>query len=270
MNKIPLVLILLYILSGCKSETIIIPGSTGTLKGYVVLYDSLGKFVNDRSGVTVELIGASFSAMTDTNGLWTIENLPTRNYTLRFTKQQYATMLSQVIFVGGGTIWHRTISDPIILQSPPVYSLVLDLITIPNHPYTDSLGSHYPTGAFYAHASGNIPLNINISILFITSKSTNIDVGDASTYSGTLLGFPTIRVTDLTNPVDFSIALNGSSSLFTKFSPGDSIYVRAYPYIINPTNPNSSYPVFYVDPETQNRIYTGFGKGSNVLSGVFQ
>jgi hypothetical protein len=76
---------------------------TGTLYGKVQAYDSFGNYLGYMSGVTVNAEGTSYSATTDSLGVFGIGGLPTGTYTLTFAKAGYGTnKITQVQFVGGG------------------------------------------------------------------------------------------------------------------------------------------------------------------------
>lgn len=62
--------------------TIITPNSSSTTTGL--------------AGVTVNLVGTSYSAVTDANGQYVISDVPEGNYTIKFTKDLYAPIESNI------------------------------------------------------------------------------------------------------------------------------------------------------------------------------
>jgi hypothetical protein len=112
----------LALVFGCKTSTTTSPEVTGDLKGTVSLYDSHFNLVSDKSGVLVQAEGTSFSGISDTGGNWIIHDLPTRTYSLSFSKSGYGTMKNTSFsFVGGGTVLYdglngnnqMTLSQPV-------------------------------------------------------------------------------------------------------------------------------------------------------------
>src|SRR5437899_1519502 len=101
------------LLTGCKSNTttqVVYTGDVipGTIVGKVYLADTV--FMNnyipisDASGVEINIEGASFSAVTDKDGRYTIANVPPGAYWLIFKKDGFATYHDGVIeFTGNGT-----------------------------------------------------------------------------------------------------------------------------------------------------------------------
>ena len=105
---LPAVFLSILVIS-CQSN----PGSTdnqltGTLTGNVEVFNQYGVLQDDMSGVTVEAEGTSLSGITESDGSWRIENLPTGTYVIKATREGYTEDKSfGYQFVGGGTAHFR-------------------------------------------------------------------------------------------------------------------------------------------------------------------
>jgi hypothetical protein len=98
-------LILVSTLTGCSEDQAAGPSyPTGTMVGRVLLYDTLGMNL-PASGVTVTIEGTGLTTTTDERGEWSIPNVPTRTYDVRFDKPGYGySKQTSVVFVGGGVV----------------------------------------------------------------------------------------------------------------------------------------------------------------------
>jgi hypothetical protein len=86
------------------------PLSTGTLTGYITIYDQYGfKVPGDLSGVSVSITGiAGDTSTTNAAGLYTINNLKTGVYNLVYARAGCGTVLANDYgFLGGGTIYRN-------------------------------------------------------------------------------------------------------------------------------------------------------------------
>ena len=255
----------------------------GTLKGTVSLIDTVSQHVVDKSGVLVELLGTSYSAITDTGGLWSIPNLPSRTYNIKYSKPGYDPYKVQVAFLGGATVW----LDSVELFHKLSFSTVLDAVILPPPDSIDTLGkSHYGVGYIYAHFSKNTPLHVYLGTMIIAGPRPDITIEDESSYRVALLntsqtGYFTVKTNpDSSNDISIPI-YNGEAyygtllvpSLQKSFSKGDTIYVRSYPYItsipcIATIGVFAVDAKYYIDPENRKRVFYGVGEASNVLSVV--
>jgi hypothetical protein len=222
----------------------IIPGD---FRGAVVLYDSVGQAVQDKSGVRVELKGTQYSTMTDTGGFWVFHDLPTRVYSLTFSKSSFITRTDQFTYVGGGTLWYEPQQGYMALRQPPVFQFVFDAVVAP-----DSV-----EGKFYFHTTGMPPTNNAYGAVLAASTSPIPTMDD-----------PSIRV--LTNHNRNSFAEEGTATSFSLrndvmsaleyyYGHHATVYFRLFPYL--------GYSVDYdIDPANQQLHYVNCGTGSNVLS----
>lgn len=217
----------------------------GVLKGQLFLYDSLGKAMKDGSGVTIQIEGTSFSAISSQNGEWVISGLPTRTYSIAFIKEGFDTVKdTDFRFVSGGTGY----LGRIYLQQKIVFGDTLDAFVLSQ----TSIAQPY----IYYHHSINTPDSINLRSLFYLGKHAHIDPNDRTSYS---YSFEEQGIKK-SGSLDDSAQIY-QEYLYQHFSSGDSIYMKVYVGI---------FPTFntYFDVNTISDILTGFGMPSNVLSGI--
>lgn len=117
LSPLPFVTILLCGIFACHESptTSIAPPTasvpTGTLKGGITVRDQNLDPATDASGVTVTFEGSGYSTFTDSEGLWSMDSLPSGTYDITYSKQGYGTIRQfGYQFVGGGTAymtgWH--------------------------------------------------------------------------------------------------------------------------------------------------------------------
>jgi hypothetical protein len=257
------VLIMLIVAIGCKDSsntTVVNSGSdiTGTLKGLIMLYDSSGQLVSDKSGVRIELVGTNFSAVTDTGGLWVIENLPSRTYDLKFSKAGYSTIMGQISFLGGSTLWYGDPTYPLQLSQPAVFTITLDAVISPRPPIVDSFGiNHKQYGTLFYHYSKNAPGYVYVNGMIISGHNASLDLDNPSSYEHLASGMQQYKYTG-DSVLSGQIGIGYLQDLTAGFVSGETIYFRAYPYVREAQ--------YYFDYKTFTKIYVGYGAGSNVLS----
>ena len=256
-------LCLAMIITSCKDDDATSGTSsgtqqTGTLRGKVSLYDARSRLVSDRSGVLVQFEGTPYSTVSDTGGNWSVSNLPTATYSISFSKPGYATFKNtSYSFIGGGIVRYNNGSVQYLYQ-PPQYTITIDAIIPPKNVYSDSLKKMVQqNGYIYGHTSDNTPDSVSLQVLYVTSHKPNFDPNDPTSY--TLLWGNQITSSSLSDSI-INIALNNwpGEGVFTRFSSGDSIYIRAYPAS------GSS----YYDIKSDRTIIVGLGPSSNLLSAV--
>jgi hypothetical protein len=80
--------------------------SPGNISGFVILADTNGSRLNDRSGVVVTSDPPTSTATTQSDGSWTLSEMPAGIYDLTFSKAGYFTSKEfNLQFVGGGTYY---------------------------------------------------------------------------------------------------------------------------------------------------------------------
>ena len=212
-NFILLLLLATVFLDGCKDSTNVNTSGGGTLvgdlKGRVSLLDQNGNQISNGRDVLVSCEGTSYSAITDSTGFWVIHNLPTRTYSVAYTKDGFDTMkVTSYTFVGGGTQWLEGLS---IVQHP-TFEVVLDAVAAKYK--SDGRFDYY---SLYGHTVDNRNGLVRIVISGIQPFSP-YDNNNVNIYIHT-------------------IRLENDLSFIDKFSPDnygslhnfDTLYVTVYP-----------------------------------------
>ncbi|HET9135617.1 MAG TPA: carboxypeptidase-like regulatory domain-containing protein [Candidatus Kapabacteria bacterium] len=250
---------------------------TGDLTGKITLTDYRGYAKADKSGVLVQLDGTSYSAISDTGGAWTIHNLPSKTYSLTFSKTGYSTWKDRSYsFTGGGVVRYHyiniinrnIITDFIVpMAELPLYSIVIDALLLPKVVYSDSAKSNITIpGTLYGHSSPDAPNNSNYSLsaLIISSKKSSLSLEDNTSYNNEYFytsnsgdwNFYSLSAHDTI--VNFTVTR--FNQLLQGFSSGDTVYFRAYPGI--------GYNSYY-DAIEDKVVPIGISNnGSNVLSAI--
>ena len=116
--KIILFVSILTTIVSCKKE-IVYQWPSGNISGSVALSSAS----SDNSGVLVTIEGASLKTVTNANGEFSFENVPTGIYDIVFTKDGFGTnKLVSLQFIGG--------SEPLLLRKTTLYKLPVTTISI--------------------------------------------------------------------------------------------------------------------------------------------
>lgn len=217
------------------------PSLSGTLEGYVDLFDEYGDLQGGTGGVYVTVPGKTDTSFTASTGMFT-KNLTTGTYELDFGKSGYGSLkAASVNFVGGGT---QYINNHFEMTKPATW-IISGL----------SVGSATVAGAPVASASvtvGSTDTRARKAICFY-SKTAGV-----SNTPGTYLGSFIINI-----PAN---ALNGVANLSTAnanaagVQSGDAIYLIAYPIAVN----NSAST--YADISTGKTVYNNINAASSVTA----
>lgn len=237
---------LITIFAGCKGSTTNdssgIESLTGDLTGSISLIEwknEKGYSVNlqNKSGVKVNIDGTSFSAITDTDGYWVIHNLPSRTYSITFSKDDFDTMrTTSFSFLGGGTVLY----GDVFLSVRPKFELILDAATT-TYALNDSQKLSQVT--VFGHAINGI--GPKARIIFSRDKNFNVDENtDNSQYF------------DVDISHDSTISPYVSRQDIRLFYSFDTLYIAAFP-----ANTIQN----YYDVKKRKNIAVGFGKQSNIL-----
>ena len=278
---------------GCKSSNPVTASTqTGDLTGRMALIDTTQRYVQDRSGVIVQVEGTLFSAVSDTAGYWTIKNLPSATYSISFSKPGYSTWKNTSFeFVGGGLTWFGDYfpsnGSEVTLQQPPTFLINLDSIQKAGSSYLQQYDSmnyiekfdtiakdsivfkgrdtvHHVAYRLVRNSEGTLFAHLNSVTLppnqryarFLAGTNPNPDILDPTTFTGYIdlqLANQNIGKTIL----DLAIAFTSNFYGFN-FSSGQTIYIRAYP--INQEGLGG-----YYDVGSRKKIITGYGTASNIL-----
>jgi hypothetical protein len=192
---------------GCSEDPMSLNSlPVGTIQGAVFLAGPDTAYA-ERSSVRVQLVGTNFSTTTDALGRWSIDNVPTRTYDIKFSREGFEelTLIGQM-FVGGGVVSVKSV----YLYKVPTCPMILDEVR--------QEGEYLRA---YAHASCKANLRRDNAVFFVSNSpevsSTNYSyaVYNASqSVGGVIVGFMPLE----------SIRLDPYSQLRLE----DSIYVVAY------------------------------------------
>lgn len=214
------------------------PSLSGTLVGYVDVYDSYGALQKSDS-VTINVTGKSISAPTDTMGKFVISNLTTGTYELVISKPTYQdTKIPSLNFVGGGT---QYLTNRIGITQTPAF-------TLSNLSFSNIFGT-----ISYTVTASTSDSKARKAIIFL-SKNSNVS-NNPSSYASTIIANIGAGSTNAIGTI--------SSSNMTQwgFNSGDVIYAIAYP-ISNANNAS-----IYFDTNSGKIAYNNLNlSGATVIS----
>jgi hypothetical protein len=250
------------IISGCSTTnttdvTSVQPVGTGTIIGTVTLHEMDCNTSASSAGVTVAILGTTFTAVSDSVGTFTFDSVPAGYYSFQFSKPGFTTYVqSSVPFVGSGiqagyvnanlvriNNWKTTLSTPTVakIPDPPPYAL------------DSEFQFHSPSGVGNVlDSSGNLPNLEYGQILLYFSKSPAINYMDTATYFATSSGTVTGN--------NYVYLYPNSSSTYPH--DGDTVYVVGYPVS---ECYGSQYKYMYYIGDSLKTGYAGNGPPSNTL-----
>jgi hypothetical protein len=244
---------------GCKSSTPTTPLQTGDLTGTVGLYDSHGKEVTDRTGVTIQAEGTTFSGVSDAAGNWVIHDLPTQTYSISFSKNGYGTVKNTSFsYIGGGTVSY---GSRVNLYQPVAYTIILDSASAS----TDSLNynnfAYNNFGYVSGHITGASADSAIIQAYVFFGTTPTITFGDTSTWLGGMLW---------NNSRPIPLVKKGNDFYFTSknwevcgpngwVQSGKKVYLQGFAT-------TTKYSPAYFDVITGKWIYPNPPPSSNILS----
>lgn len=187
------------------------PSLSGTLEGYVELYDQYGILVSPASSASVTIPGRTDTSVTSATGMFTVNNLTTGTYELDFAKPGYGNMkVVSLNFVGGGT---QYIQNHISMAQPP--SFTLSGVTL------NSVG-----GTITASVTASSTDTKGRSVILFLSNAAGVSSSPAN-----YLGYTTLSIAAGTANGAGAIkaaTLNGAGIV-----SGNTLYVAAYPISAN-------------------------------------
>ena len=237
-----LLMALMIVISSCTKTGPPGPLSTGTLTGYITIYDQYGfKVPGDLSGVSVSIPAiTSDTSTTNAAGSYTINNLKTGVYNLVYTRAGCGTVLANdVSFLGGGTIYRNQAMSLI-----PSFALLN---------VNDTIETYLTDTGILIRGVDTINGAARQYIIFGSTSSGVSSTPGTYQYNSSI---ETIKAGAGT----FSTFLTSQELTDAGLTAGTTAYFIAYPYGTNqPT---------YIDPATGKTIYTALGTPSQVITAV--
>ncbi len=203
-----IVIVLFSLLSSC-TETVA-PVLTGSISGFVSLYEEDGTSIKDRSGVKVSIEGRSNFAFTNSDGRYKLENVSAGIFNIVYEKEGFG--LNKIIareFVGGG--------DAFIYELPlsklPSYNVTsLNIVKSTAQPQSLHIGGQVSDARdYYRHL-----------ILFFGEKIS------VSNNPQDYLSLRTIYIYEDSTSFGFPIDNYRIYFLQEGFNLGDTVYAVAY------------------------------------------
>ncbi len=247
-----LTIIIALSIAGCTGSTGPAgPTLTGSMTGFVTLFQSDGSRAYDQSGVAVNVQGTSLSAMTDSTGKWTFSGLSTGTYIVTYNKKGYGMSEQQGLqFVGGGSTDYL---GNIMMAQPPDFSVSLTSIRFDTTYYWHIINF----SVTMTFSSSGEPED-NSTFLIIVGKDSTFNPSNPTDYLYSTLGGY--------NGNNSGYAYSYLSSLAAVgFTSGMTAYVAAYPLAHWPNGSSTALYSSYYDIATGRTAYTSVGTRSNVI-----
>lgn len=227
---------------------------SGTLKGKVELHRDNGALIDDASGVSVNVVGTSFSTQTATDGTWQFDSLPAGTYVILLKKDGFGEYkYPNQRFVGGG-IDYVPLAQ---MYGPPSFAITSFTIRMDSR-VQDSNVRLFFQGTMDKKAPVKIvPYNNSR----VEAVGVNIYIGPDPSVSDQA-GHYTYQLyaqTD-TSSADFAafLPLPSAADFLMLTNGGNTLYAVAYPGV---------YRTYYNDPITDDAVFTDAQRqGSQVVS----
>ena len=242
------VILLVCICFGCKEKDIIYVNDgpsnikTGTITGLTSYYSNFNYF--PIPGVTVCIEGTTFTTLSDSNGVWALNDVPIGTYNLYFAKAGYDTVsLYGQTFTANGTL----ILNRIALESitTAVFSDIATNYDISSDK-SDTIGEIITTT--WADTANETTFNYSLCL----STDANVNFKN---YTLLIYCYEDYRFDPTKNKAQYYIQRD---TLYHYFKPGEKVYVIAYPGSVNYVLTNN--------PITGINRYSIIGKPSPVTS----
>ncbi len=236
--------------SSCFDDPV--AAASGDMWGYVRITDIDKLEVSDRSGVTVQLEGTSYSTTTDANGKWLLEDVAPGVYTVNYTSSGYSEIKQlNTQFVGNGDLFLG----------------YTDMYEIPSFTITDLAVNYNPDTEHYefvGHISENIPVEKFrwATIVYSTDPNSDFKATLQSIVGGLTIDTKTAG-TKITGYVTQAILAGSGVAPTTGIPSGTTIYFKAYPL-------GSGYTTYFDVVEQVDVVTSASSQGSQVVSAIMQ
>ncbi len=212
--------------------------STGTISGTVFYYDPiLGYLTTPLKGATISIDSTKISAVSDSNGFFTLKNVPAGTYTITYTKDSFGIVKTfNFFFPGNGEAYLQAAN----LHNIPFYTFqnLQDSVNI-------SVNTLRRDTSYFLNAMMqvvNSDPNHSVEAMIVFGLKKDININDPTLISTTFVsGVPGIKL------FYFSAPISNYITLFRRYSNmyhGATIYMKIYPisYYYN------NYAYDYTDP----------------------
>ena len=209
------------------------PLLSGSLSGFVSLYDDEGDRVANCSGVAITLDGTTSRTVTDSTGRWQLDGLPTGTYTIVYTKDGYfEERVEELQFLGGGTFHVARVG----MYRFPTFEVIG--LTVTGTTGSDAITTEGTVSAL-------IPSWRPVLVVYGLTRGVSVASGTHVFFheSYAYPGVQTFRST---------IYLDGPTRSYYGLPSGTWLYVRAYPAGLGPLSrydvTTGSYEPFHYGP----------------------
>ncbi len=218
------------------------PALTGTVTGYVDLYDQYGDLLSPGNGVKITIpTMASVNDTTIVDGMYTIPGLSTGVYEIDFSKTNYgSTKINSFGFTGGGT---QYIAAHMQMTQPPIFTLAT----------TSALTATSNT------VSSQVAMAVTMAATDTKMRKVAVFYSNAATVSstpGNYMGWSAITI-----PANTTTANMNLSSSATFYPSGLSSGTTAY-FIVYPISYNTGAST-YPDPATGKTVFNNLNTASS-------
>jgi len=219
------------------------PSLSGTLEGYVDLFDQYGSLMSNASGVYITIAGKTGTDSTSAGGMFT-KSLSTGTYELDLAKTGYGSLkVPSLNFVGGGT---QYIAGHLQLTQPASFSLSTATSA------TVTVGGASAVSVTVTPSSTDTKAR---KVICFLSTSSSVSYAPSSYVGTVLINIPANATTGSGN---ITTAVANSIGITT----GTTMYVAAYP--ISVSNGASTYG----DIATGKTVYNNINPLSSATTNI--
>ena len=197
------------LMQSCNKQNTTAPAAapTGTIAGYVDLYDEYGNIMSSSKGVRAKLSHNSNSALTDANGKYAIPGLPFQYYNILFTKTGYGTAENQGV--------------QLLAEDTLYIAAHAKMSQIPDFSVTSISLSVNKAGDLVIKGTVDKSDTRVRKVFFFMNDSSNVS-SDASGYK--------IFASANVNPdsLNFSFSITPASLNSSGFASGSTVYIASY------------------------------------------
>jgi hypothetical protein len=229
-------LVLCLVMNSCSESTGVSSLPSGTLVGTTHLLE-LDSILPDHSGIQVSIDGTNLSTVTDAEGAWRIDNVPTRTLNIRMSKEGYGTyVVYSVPFLGG----EPTRVGPYQMYHTSACPAIFDNIIVA--PGMTRLNSHLNC----------IPEEKTCYVAYFFSNSPDVS-SDLAKHNASALGYSSGGSATATASIHSYMLNPGGAYYDSGLRLDDSIYVVAYALggydgTVEPLSGKALYPSIHDQP----------------------